>query len=442
MNVNSSIIRIVGLLGEIPEKSSDKLFQKFRNAGYRRDLYPVDTNGTKDTRSLQFLRDYFYPDFRNLMFLTDIEEETFRYIKLDNRKISLTYGRGERKKTYPIGILKSELYLFKEQIGLFSISIEIQEPHKNLDDISNIISVVKNFDTELENGTLWHHWISKELLANIPLRSTDERIVSSDEYSGSKFKVYSVLDFEPERQERKNHLYDIATSSPLGAGFGRGFNAPDEQYFDQIMTNRIAVFTNWEAVCLFDSFCCIGDKNLNEPGSISYISWDYTYFRIYLYRLFFKYNLYRYNSMINEADAKKILLRDHFESFLNKYNIGHISFNFLGNELFNKTGHALELDKELITFRERINNFSKVLQEERESKTNNLLQIVTLLSGITSVAPLIDMVNQAEKYLAWNPIIFYSIVSIIILTIVTGIIYYIFPELFKKIWKRKTSNLE
>ena len=200
MNVNSSIIRIVGLLGEIPEKSSDKLFQKFRNAGYRRDLYPVDTNGTKDTRSLQFLRDYFYPDFRNLMFLTDIEEETFRYIKLDNRKISLTYGRGERKKTYPIGILKSELYLFKEQIGLFSISIEIQEPHKNLDDISNIISVVKNFDTELENGTLWHHWISKELLANIPLRSTDERIVSSDEYSGSKFKVYSVLDFEHERQ--------------------------------------------------------------------------------------------------------------------------------------------------------------------------------------------------------------------------------------------------
>lgn len=442
MNVNSSIIRIVGLLGEIPEKSSDKLFQKFRNAGYRRDLYPVDTNGTKDTRSLQFLRDYFYPDFRNLMFLTDIEEETFRYIKLDNRKISLTYGRGERKKTYPIGILKSELYLFKEQIGLFSISIEIQEPHKNLDDISNIISVVKNFDTELENGTLWHHWISKELLANIPLRSTDERIVSSDEYSGSKFKVYSVLDFEHERQERKNHLYDIATSSPLGAGFGRGFNAPDEQYFDQIMTNRIAVFTNWEAVCLFDSFCCIGDKNLNEPGSISYVSWDYTYFRIYLYRLFFKYNLYRYNSMINEANAKKILLRDQFESFLNKYNIGHISFNFLGNELFNKTGQALELDKELITFRERINNLSKVLQEERESKTNNLLQIVTLLSGITSVAPLIDMVNQVEKYLAWNPIIFYSIVSIIILTIVTGIIYYIFPELFKKIWKRKTSNLE
>jgi len=442
MKVNSSIIRIVGLLGEIPEKSSDKLFQKFRDIGYRRDLYPVDPTGKKDLRSVQFLRDYFYPDFRNIMFLTDNQEEIFRYTKIDTRIVSLIYGRGEKKRAYPVGILKSELYLFKEQIGLFSISIEIQEDHKNLEDISNIISVVKNFDAELENGTLWHHWISKELLSNIPLRSTDDNIVSSDEYSGSKFKVYSVLDFEHERQERKNHLYDIATSSPLGAGFGRGFFAPDEQYFEQIMTNRIAVFTNWEAVCLFDSFCCIGDKNLNEPGSISYISWDYTYFRIYLYRLFFKYNLYRYNSMINEVDAKTIRLRDQFESFLNKYNISHISFNFLGNELFNKTGQALELDKELSTFGERINNLSKVLQEERESKTNNLLQIVTLLSGISSVSPLIDMINQAEKYLSWNPIIFYGLVSIIILSIVTGIIYYIFPELFKKIWKKKTSNLE
>jgi len=146
--------------------------------------------------------------------------------------------------------------------------------------------------------------------------------------------------------------------------------------------------------------------------------------------------------MINETDAKKILLRDQFESFLNKYNIGHISFNFLGNELFNKTGHALELDKELITFRERINNLSKVLQEERESKTNNLLQIVTVLSGLSSVAPAIDMINQAEQYLLWPPIIFYGLVSIIMLAIISGIVYYIFPELFKKLWKKRPSNLE
>lgn len=442
MKVNSSIIRIVGLLGDIPEKSSDKLFQKFRSVGYRRDLYPIESSGNKDLRSFQFLRDYFYPNFRNIMFLTDNEAEVFRYIRPGSDTVTINYGSGERQKSYNFGILKSELYLFKSQIGLFSISIEINEANKNLEDISNILSVIKNFDAQLQGNILWHQWISENLLAGIPLRSTDGNIVSSDEYSGSKFKVYSVIDFDHEKKDRKGHLYDIATSSPLGAGFGIGFHAPDEQYYDQIMSNRIAVFTNWEAVCLFDSFCCIGQSNLGEAGSMSYTSWDYTYFRIYLYRLFFKYNLYRYNSMINAVDAKTIRLRDQFETFLNKYNISHISFNFLGNELFNKTGEALELDKELNTFRERINNLSKVLQEERESKTNNLLQVVTVLSGISSIAPAIDMINQVEEYLNWPPALFYGLVSVTSLILATGVVYYIFPELFKKVWKGEKSNLE
>ncbi len=442
MKVNSSIIRIVGLLGEIPEKSSNKLFKKFIDAGYRRELYPVDASGNKDNRQIQFLRDYFYPNFRNIMFLRDNKDDSFRYIKSDYTSVSIVYGWGEKRKVYTIGIIKSELYLFKEQIGLFSLSIEVQEANKNLEDISNIISVIKKFDAELEDGTLWNNWISSQMLANIPLRSTDNSNVSSDEYSGSKFKVFSVIDFEHQREERMNHLYDLATSSPLGSGAGQGFYAPDEKYFNQIMSNRIAVFTNWEAVCLFDIFCSVGQYNLGEAGSMNYTSWDYTYFRIYLYRLFFKYNLYRYNSMINEVDAKTIQLRDQFESFLNNYNIGHISFNFLGNELFNKTGEALELEKELNTFSERINNLSKQLQEERESKTNNLLQIVTVLSGLSSIAPAIDMINQAEQFLQWPPIIYYGLVTIIILTIISGIIYYIFPELFKKLWKKWPSNLE
>jgi uncharacterized membrane-anchored protein len=110
--------------------------------------------------------------------------------------------------------------------------------------------------------------------------------------------------------------------------------------------------------------------------------------------------------------------------------------------LFNKTGEALELEKELNTFSERINSLSKQLQEQRESKTNNLLQIVTLLSGLSSIAPAIDIINQAEQYLQWPPIIYYGLVTIIILTIISGIIYYIFPELFKKLWKKKPSNME
>ena len=66
MKVNSSIIRIVGLLGEIPEKSSDKIFKKFIDAGYRRESYPVDASGNKDNKQIQFLRDYFYWHNQNM----------------------------------------------------------------------------------------------------------------------------------------------------------------------------------------------------------------------------------------------------------------------------------------------------------------------------------------------------------------------------------------
>jgi hypothetical protein len=442
MKVNSSIIRIIGLLGEIPEKSLNVLFTTFQNNGYNRELYPVDNEGNKDTRTIQFLRDYFYPGFRKVMFLQDKDNEILRCIKSDKIPVSIKYNNKGNIKIYPIQILKSEIYLFRQQIGLFSLSIEVADENKNLQDINNIISVIKNFDAELENGLLWHNWISKHLLCNIALRGTDKNTVAADEYSGSKFKVYSILDFEHNRNERNNFLYDMATASPLGTSLGNGFLAPNEDYFKYIIENRIALFTNWDAVCLFDSFCCIGENNIGDIGTISYKSWDYTYFRIYLYRLFFKYNLYRYNSMINEKNVKNSKLRDQFEEFLNKYNISHISFNFLGNELFNKTGKALELEQELTTFRERIKNISQTLQEQRQSKTNNLLQLVTLIGGISSISPIFIGIIKLEKYLAWNSIIFYGLISLISLILIGFIIYYIFPELFKKIWKKKTSNLE
>jgi hypothetical protein len=49
---------------------------------------------------------------------------------------------------------------------------------------------------------------------------------------------------------------------------------------------------------------------------------------------------------------------------------------------------SIELEQELTTFRERIKNISQTLQEQRQSKTNNLLQLVTLIGGISSISPI------------------------------------------------------
>jgi hypothetical protein len=133
-----------------------------------------------------------------------------------------------------------------------------------------------------------NEWISKNLISGIELRSHEKKIVKADEYSGSKFKVFSVIDCE-ERENRESLLYDMATASILTSGKGIGDYAPSPVYINEILENKISIFNNWDALCLFDSFTCIGNNVITQECQKS--TWAYTYFRIYLFRLFFKYNI-------------------------------------------------------------------------------------------------------------------------------------------------------
>ena len=205
------------------------------------------------------------------------------------------------------------------------------------------------------------------------------------------------------------------------------------------MKNKISIFNNWESLCLFDSFTTIGNGVLFSDDNKK--TWEDTYFRVYLFRLFFKYNLYRYNS---DLHGNTLQLRNQFEQFLNQYNLSHISFNFLPNEIFNKIGVALKLDEELNTFQTRINRISTAIQEEKQSRTNALLQFVSVLGGLGSVMPVYDGLLLAKKYLGLNNLVFYTLLVLILLCIGLGLLAFLMPELVKKIKKKifiKKSDL-
>jgi hypothetical protein len=433
--VKNYIIKIVGLLGEVNPK---KDFPLFLNGGYTKDLYPVDKQGVLDNRKAQGLRDYFYPNFRNIMFLDDTESGNYRFTRNISSEVELYYKKNESRENsiiYTLTVISSEIYVFDSHFGLFSLSLKIKSNEKadplSLDHVSNITSIIRNFHSPTVNDEEWHRWITDNILCGKALRGDK---VKADEYSGSKFKLYTILDVNHEPSERSNLLFDIATISPLGSGEGKTFMSPDRSYFDSILSDRIAIFKNWEALALFDSFTSIGQEQLVNPWQ--YESWNLIYFRIYLYRLFFKYNLFRYNSEIHSNSDNTIKLRDEFEKFLNRYNISHISFNFLGNEIFKKAGQALELDAELNSFRETINNLSKTIQEEKQAKTNVLLQGVTILTSITSIGPIFDLLQEVETYLGWSDSVFYSILSILIVSLGVGVLLFITPERFMKLWKK------
>jgi hypothetical protein len=455
MKINKSIIKIVGLLGDFNKKSARLKYNQFINNGYKRELIPEINISKEEAESKRFFKNSFYPEFRDMMYLGQINSEEKRFSNNQLFIIGLDFKSGEILTTYSLKIIKSEIYVFEGHIGLFSVSIEII-PNDNssnselnegskitVDDASNVTSKLRLFDTVIKyegRDYAWSQWISEFILCGTELESKDGSIVKADEFSGSKFKLYTV--YELDDLPDNNLLFDLGTCSRLGSSAGIYSNAvPHESYYKRIMKkNKISVFQNWEALCLFDTFTCIGNGQILER---SYVSWDETYFKIYLYRLFFKYNLYRYNSEIFEDKHSAIKVRDQFVDFLNRYEISHISFNFLPNEIYSKIGEALELEVELEKFKTRINNLSDKIQEERESKTNMLLHIVTVLGGISSVGPILTGVKlfqkQVQQEIGLSTGWFNAISTLLILLVGIGVLYFIVPHELKKVWKKIKS---
>jgi cytochrome c oxidase subunit IV len=444
LKVNQSILKIIGLIGEYDKKNIKSTIQGFLSSGYREDCYPIEKNENQineDKKTTKFIKDFYYPDFRRLMFLKDeskITQINHRFVKDCSIKISIAYK--EKENNYiPIEIIQSEVFLFHEQVSLFSISVKVDLEEVTLGDVNNLMSVIRNFDTTVKGESAWHEFISKHFLCNLPLRGDHVKV---DEYSGSKFKLYSAIDCDPLESPKSNLLFDLATTSPLGSGSGSGNFAPSEDYYNHLMQNKVSIFNNWEALCLNDGFCCFGTDLLwsnQELNKNKYATWDYTYFRIYLFRLFLKYNIYKYNQDIQDSD-NLVKLRDKFENFLQTYNISHISYNFLPNELYHKIGIGLDIEAELTTFRERINNISQKIEEKQQAKTNLLLQVVAGLSGLSSLSPIIDFLSHLQTVLGWSNIVFYTTVTFTALLLLILVIYFLYPEkLIKWLRLKKTK---
>lgn len=458
-NVAKAFVKIIGLLGEFDGKRIQEFNNELLVDGFSEDIGPLSYKDydsfTKEKRE-KHLKDVFYPDFRELLFVSKNKmnrEEALsrRFLKSFDSELFFIDRDVENKEiikqSLNFKVVQSEIFLFANQIGLFALTIELKSHKPTDEDVRDLIFFSRNFDSLVSvdgsnNTELWHEYISKTFISKIKLVGEN---VKADEYSGSKFKTYTVIDTNVDNEYRSAYLYDMGTASRIGSAKGNQYSSPHPDYYNDLMKNKISIFNNWEALCLFDSFTCVGNNVLIgqkvEEEFFKKSNWEYIYFRVYLFRLFFKYNLYRYNSDLHDNTIK---LRNQFEQFLNQYNLSHISFNFLPNEIFNKIGVALHLDEELNTFQTRINRISTAIQEEKQSRTNALLQFVSVLGGLGSVQPVFNGLSLAKQYLGWSNLVFYTLLILILLGIGLGLLAFLMPELVKKIKKKffiKKSNL-
>lgn len=369
--IQKSIIKIVGLLEEVPGLES-----RLISNGYTSELQLEEESA--------YIKDNFYPDFRNLMF--------FKHELVNNRRLEkdinqlLTISSG--KDSIDIFVKNAEIFLFgKEYIALFSVSIDSDFNNLGIDNISDLLNMIRQLEVNVNNEIKWFQWIESNILGGTKIRGSG---TTFDEFYGSKFKLYTIIDIGEgiEECDRENLLYDLGTTSPIGSSSNPHmlFN-PHPDYLLSIMKNRISIFNNWGALALFDSFTVIG----NGLGNL--VCWNRTYFRIYLLRLFFKYNLYRFNSRLS-YDGKIIKLRASYENFLNVFDINPISYNFLPNEIHKRIGEGLEIKSELEDFHKRINRMSDTIKEKKQERMNLILGFISVVNTIAifEVIPKIPLI--------------------------------------------------
>ena len=196
-------------------------------------------------------------------------------------------------------------------------------------------------------------------------------------------------------------------------------------------------FNNYDILPLFDTFTVLGKGLLDgDKKSPHTTTWSQLYFRIFIHNLVIKFNLFRFNSEMIDDSVK---VRDQFEAFLNAYNVSHISYNFLPNLIYQEHRNTLDIEPELKKFQDRINRISQAIQEQKQSRSNLLLGIVGVFTSISSVGPILSVINNFQQKSGINQTGFYILISLIILLAAIPLFMFMFPDKAKK-WKRKWKS--
>jgi hypothetical protein len=418
-SIENYILKITGVFNYDKEFSKKAKNSSYENLKYRKD-------------DLIYYKDYFYPDFRKQFYSNDISRHEILILKYGVNPI-IDLCKGDKK--VQLKIAETRLDLFDEGFGLFTLNLEIQSEIVGISKFSDAAYLARNFETKIENNkyTKWHEFIESEILLG---SITKGQSIKVDEYSGTKYKLFMVLDI-PELVEKatmKSLLFDIGTLSRIGSAIGNSYDSMDKEYIDRLVKNNsISVFNNYEGLALLDTFTVVGNKILDQ--NLKKETYSTVYYGIYLYCLFLKYQLFKFNYDISDLDDDR---RSIFHDFMSKYYFNYISYNFLPTEIFNKIKTALDIENELKVLNEKIVTVGQKIQEEQQDKTNKILGIVTLLTSVSSIQPVYDYLIEGQKMLGWSSEIYWLTTISIVIILGAGVGYYVFRKnILKWIKKRK-----
>lgn len=423
--IDAALVKVVGIF-DYDKKFAASLDKEF---GYT-------ATPAVDYANAQFYRDKYYMEFNEIM-LTQSADNAVRTFE-KSTDISIIFKKQQAQ--IKAKVVHSEIKLFEQNIGIFALTV--QPDSLDFPSLSDCIFCFRMFSSvvvEKDRELSLHEWISKEFLGSKSLRSTKDNHVDSDDYSGSKFKIYSAISVNEQKAEgysRNELLFELGTNAKLGSTSAGTYDAPSKDYLKKAMEHSVSAFNSSTGLALLDSYTVIGHDLFYTNGSLhrfNFASYNHVYFSIYLFNLYIKYNVFRFNSKFKEDPVR---YKSRFEDFINKYNYSHISFDFLPNMIYSKMRAALGIEQEIKQFEKRLNSLAANIQEEQEKRQAALLGIISVISSISAIEPIVETVEEVREYTGLGNVFFYVLLSMVLLTVAVPILSFLFPHYAKKIWKK------
>lgn len=310
--------------------------------------------------------------------------ESVHHYRLEiNRTLPLSLfnsmsGKLDVLDEYKMNLKGLHVYCFPLGITLFAI--EIDDSCSSLNDLTFAHSRIRELPSRWgEFSEEFKDALKEPIKALVPNDNVGD-LVSR----GNKLKIFQIA-LVDSSDWTDEHLYEIATSSPIDIiGTGHVLDPSEDYYHSIIKENTIAPFKNWKSMSLMDSFTAliknggVFDEEKEKAWHGDEIRWINSYYRlIYLRVLVQKTFLSSKNDQYRLNQSNVHLMRDltRMEQY---YFYDNISYNFLPDLLNKQMEKGLGINEE----REELSTQIK----ERENKNTNTLTGIVSAFAIFSIA--------------------------------------------------------
>ena len=402
--INHAIIKSIGYI------NYDKSFlEHIKKNEYLEKSFQEETH--------TFLNNSYHTEYLNIMFSRGNKNGVTRFVKKLNYQVELC-----RIQTKVL-LNNIELFLFNdsyrsEQTAIFSL--DYSKENSTLEDISNISYTLKLHDSEIiyeGKKMLLKDFISKFLLFGINFHCDNS---SLQQYAGSKFKQFLVVDFEHDITNRDNLLFELGTSSKIGSVNDGDYDSPSLNYLDKILSNKISCFKNYECLTLLNSFTVMGNGNYDRNHEHAHTSWNDIYFSIYIYSLYMKSSL---QILSNDFSTDSMKKRYEFQNFYNKYFRKKISYNFLPNEIYEGIVKSLEIDQDLDYVQDKLETLAVQVNERQQNQLGYLLACISVIALLETPLHIegIRKIIGIENMIIYNSITYVILIVIVITFLISKI---------------------